>query len=163
KLNSAHHLEREAAIEAWSKKKDAVETLKEHAADGPPMGAANALWALVRMGKHDAVQAGLRNRIWKVRRLSAHLLQRYKGEGREEIAARHKENELSTRVMLARIYEGDKRRDALLAALRDGAAKDAHLRYEAAWHLAPLINDKALSSLLDSDDANLRLAGMIAI
>lgn len=163
KLSSAHHLEREAAIEAWSRKKDAVATLTKHAAEGPELGAANALWALVRMGQFGQVKAGLGHRDWKVRRLSAELLRRYRVEGREAIAAKHEEKDPAVRVVLARLFDGEKRRDALLAALRDGAAKDVHLRYEAAWHLAPLADEKVLSGLLGSDDDDLRLAGLIAI
>src|SRR5262249_27667395 len=54
-------------------------------------------------------------------------------------------------------------RSALLDALTRGAAGDPHLRYEAAWHLAKHADAEALRQLFASDDADVRLAGLIAI
>jgi putative heme-binding domain-containing protein len=50
-----------------------------------------------------------------------------------------------------------------VAALKAGAAEDAHLRYETAWHIAKNADDKVLGTLLASDNPNVRLAGLIAI
>ncbi len=50
-----------------------------------------------------------------------------------------------------------------VAAAGAGAAADEHLRYEAAWHLAKHANLDVFSKLLASEDADVRLAGLIAI
>ncbi len=42
-------------------------------------------------------------------------------------------------------------------------AEDPHLRYEAAWHLARNAERTKFDQLLDADDENLRLAGLIAL
>src|SRR5262249_23719595 len=52
---------------------------------------------------------------------------------------------------------------ALLDALRSGAGKDAHLRYEAAWHLAKHTDEAGLKALLADEDEGVRLAGLIAV
>src|SRR5262249_13183923 len=43
------------------------------------------------------------------------------------------------------------------------AASDPHLRYEAAYILAKNADEKSITNLLSSENANVRLAGLIAI
>ncbi len=54
-------------------------------------------------------------------------------------------------------------RAALLDALRHGAAADAHLRYESAWHLARHAEGDTFAGLLKEESSDLRLAGLIAL
>src|SRR5262249_28265707 len=56
-----------------------------------------------------------------------------------------------------------KRNAKLLDSLRSGAAADQHLRYEAAWHLAKNCWNDEFSKLLRDEDADVQLAGLIAI
>src|SRR6185436_16123942 len=93
------------------------------------------------------------------------ILRRYKLPGAAEVAAQlGKDADPAVRVeaALANVQPGQIR-DALLAALEHGAAKDDHLRYEAAWHLAKHADDAAFDRLLASAEEAQRLAGMIAI
>jgi putative heme-binding domain-containing protein len=58
---------------------------------------------------------------------------------------------------------GDEASRKLIDALQAGASLDRHLRYETAWHLAKYSDEKAITKLITSDDAEVRLAGLIAI
>src|SRR5262249_20412495 len=52
---------------------------------------------------------------------------------------------------------------SLVDALNHGAALDAHLRYEAAWHIAKHADADTFAKLLTSPDEGVRLSGLIAI
>jgi putative heme-binding domain-containing protein len=54
-------------------------------------------------------------------------------------------------------------RAALIDALRHGAAGDPHLRYKAAWNLARHATAATFTDLLGDKNADLRLAGLIAV
>src|SRR5262249_18521670 len=120
----------------------AVTKLADHAATTKEaLGAANALWVLVRIGTPEAKTAlasGAKNADPRVRRLSIELLRRFAPPGAAEAAKKLADDaDPAVRVAaaLART-EPAAVRGALLDALRHGAAGDSHLRYEASWHLA---------------------------
>lgn len=168
-LSSADHVARDRAtsilLREGNKHLTALENL---AAKGKePLGAAQALWVLARMGPEgrDRLTAGTRHPDWRVRRLTLDLLRRYEVPGTEAVAgslARDADPAVRVAAALARSAP-DARRDDLLAALRSGAAADPHLRYEAAWHLARHGDLKAFASLLTSVDPDLQAAGLIAV
>jgi putative membrane-bound dehydrogenase-like protein len=147
---------------AVAKLADTAATAKE------PLGAANALWALVRIGTPEAKTAlasGAKHSDGQVRRLAINLLRRYQVPAAAEVAKQlAKDDDPAVRVAaaLARA-ESDQVRVALRDALAHGAAADVHLRYEAAWHLAKHADKDAFADLLRAKDANLRLAGLIAL
>lgn len=132
------------------------------------LAAAHALWKLVRDNSPDA-EAGLvaesRHPDWRVRRLALLLLRRTDAKELPAVAqSLVTDSDLAVRVTAARfLADPVAKRTALMAALRDGAAADDHLRYEAAWHLADVADQSSLETLLASADERLRHAGLIAI
>jgi putative membrane-bound dehydrogenase-like protein len=169
-LGSPHHLVRAKAVEELVRRGNpAVTKLGKSAATAKePLGAANALWTLLRIGTPEALAAlaaGAAHPDWRVRRLAINLLRRYHVPQAEEVAQRlAKDEDPAVRVEAALALAGsEKIRAALVAALRHGAAKDAHLRYEAAWHLARHADEISLHKLLTDADEDVRLAGLIAI
>jgi putative membrane-bound dehydrogenase-like protein len=172
-LGSPHHLIREKAVDQLVRAgDDAIQPLGRYvgsaASAKEPLGAANALWALLRIDtsySKAAIGCAEKHPDWKVRRLALNILRRYQVRGTDDLAKRmSKDDDPAVRLeaALARTSDADKRTD-LLNVLSTGAAKDAHLRYEAAWHLAKVADEPALGTLLKSEDEAIRLAGMIAI
>lgn len=169
-LGSPNHLIREKALDVLAGRGDrAVPALAEAAASAKePLGAAHALWALLRIGTpraQAALASGARHRDAPVRRLAVTLLRRCGSKTAAEVAqqlARDTDPAVCVAAALAHA-EPAAIRAALLDALARGAAKDRHLRYEAAWHLARHADAAALAKLLASDDEGMRRAGMIAI
>jgi putative membrane-bound dehydrogenase-like protein len=174
-LGSPHHLIREKAKNILVKRNRPVlrAVLGIAAAQNDnPLLAANALWTIVRMDMADGmiyIPQGTLNRDWRVRRLATDLVRRYE---REFIAVlphdalrRNLKQEKDPAVLnqYALTLDVVKRRAKLLEALHSGAAADPHLRYEAAWHLARNCWDDVFSGLLGDEDADVRLAGLIAI
>ncbi len=168
-LGSPHHLIRDRAAEVLVKRgAAAVEALAGHAASAKePLGAAGALWVLTRVGTPKALEAlasGTRHADARVRRLAVQLLRRHKAEAADAAAEKLlKDDDAAVRVAAAAAL-GDpaKARAALSAVLEGPAAEDAHLRYEAAAHLARHADAAAFSRLLGAASASTRLAGMIA-
>jgi putative membrane-bound dehydrogenase-like protein len=169
-LGSAHHLVRErATAELLRRGNRIIPLLAEYAASArEPLGAAHALWTLLRLNTPEArtaLAAGVRHADWKVRRLAVNLLRRYQVPGADTVARRlagDRDPAVRVEAALARATAGDIRA-ALIEALNAGAADDAHLRYEAAWHLARNADADAFARLLSSDHDGVRLAGLIAI
>jgi quinoprotein glucose dehydrogenase len=164
-LGSPDHLIREKAMNELVKRRP-IRDLQFHAALAEEhLGAANALWTLLRIDTQDstvaiAIAAANPPRDWKVTRLALYLARNnpsppIAGQGR-----------FAPAILLAIALYNALPKDtgkAILDALVNGAASDAHLRYEAAWHLAKHADEKAITKLLTSDDADVRLAGLIAI
>jgi len=168
-LGSPHHLVREKSVEVLVKRgKDVVAKLGEHAGSAKePLGAAGALWALARIGSaeaKDALASGTKHSDWRVRRLSLRLMKRYQAKGADEAAEKlSKDEDVAIRVEAALTFtDAAKTRAALVAVLEGGAEKDAHLRYEAAAHLARVADESAFEKLLGAKSEESRLAGMIA-
>jgi quinoprotein glucose dehydrogenase len=168
-LGSPHHLIREkAGNELIHRGNSVAAKLAERAAGGEPLGAANALWALVRIGTPESramLAAGSKHADWHVRRLSMNLLRRYQVPAAEEVArqlAADKEPAVRVEAALGHAQPAEVRA-ALVDALDHGAAEDAHLRYEAAWHLAKVMDAETLRKLLAAPREPLRLAGLIAL
>lgn len=133
-----------------------------------PLGAANALWTLFRIGTPQAykqITEGLRNDDARVRHLAITLLRRSRSAETAASAARI-QNDPDVRVRVAAalaLQEPASIRTSLLAALNAGAAHDPHLRYEAAWHLARYADENTFNELLHSTQSDVRLAGLIAV
>jgi putative membrane-bound dehydrogenase-like protein len=176
-LGSPHHVIRAKAMEALVKKRDAavVKKLGQAALTADPLGAANALWVLFRINnpssQHLLATLRLEHGDWRVRRLTANICRRcdFSAVGRaplfRELAPRNREKDPAVQVMAALDHPQSAASIpiALTKALVNGAARDVHLRYEAAWHLARHADEEAITTLLRSDDADVRLAGLIAI
>jgi putative membrane-bound dehydrogenase-like protein len=180
-LGSPDHLIREKAMnEVATRRFMIVEKLKTHASSAKePLGAANALWALLRITGLEGAHlewGKIDHSDWKVRRLRVNILGRHAEKpGWHSFGAvmqlgktLEKEKDAAVLVELAVVSDRIFRNNAgapagLVHALTNGAAADVHLRYEAAWHLASHVDEKAITQLLTSDDANVRLAGLIAI
>lgn len=168
-LGSANHVTRQRATETLAREGvKHLSRLIEVASSGKePLGAAHALWALVQMGPESQakITAGTKHPDWRVRRLALNLLRRHGVAETDSIAQQlAKDSDPAVRVeaALARSDAGSVRND-LMAALKSGAAQDAHLRYEAAWHLGKHADLASLEALLTSDDPGLQAAGLIAI
>jgi quinoprotein glucose dehydrogenase len=143
----------------------AVTIVRDHVAKtANPLAGANALWILHQIGTAEAkaaIAAASSHPDWKVRRLAMNLLRRYQVPSAAEAAQKlAKDPDPAVRVEAAIALASPQ---ALIGALRHGAAKDAHLRYEAAWHLANHADEAALLNLLTDPDEALQLAGLIAI
>ncbi len=147
-----------------------------------PMLAANLLWAMLPVDsqlprfpafggeRHGLLLAGIdiKHPDWRVRRLAWSLARR-QGARRSQFIPSSLEKMLESEdpavrveVSLARESKTE-RTQALTITLQSSTSKDAYLRYEAAWHLAKHADEKAIATLLTSDDANVRLAGLITI
>jgi putative membrane-bound dehydrogenase-like protein len=153
-----------------------VAALSQTAQTAAPLAAADALWKLTRVGTTEAqaaLAAGMKHTDWRVRRLALNLVQR-----RELFASASATNVDTNAIATAALHDADPavrlqaatmlgdeavRRTALLDALKSGVAADAYLRYSAAWQLAKVADVSALRTLVHADDANLRLAGLIAV
>jgi len=183
-LGSPNHLVRAKAVRELVKKgPPMIDMLARSASEGGALAAAGAHWTLLQIGTpaaKAALASGAKHPDWKVRRLAINLLRRYapsplsplpqgergRGEGLTADVARQlgADKEVSVRVeaALALATPADIRA-ALIDALENGAAADDHLRYEAAWHLARHADLTSLNRLLSSTDAQVRLAGLIAV
>lgn len=168
-LGSPHHRTREICTD-FILKADAAQAIPALAGaaakTAEPLGAAHALWVLARIGTREAKAAlasGTRHPDPRIRRMAAQLLRRYR-VGDAEKAARRLGHDDSPAVRVAAalaLPDASESRQALLAALRAGAAADVHLRYEAAWHIARL--GGGFKELLADRDADVGLAGLIAV
>jgi hypothetical protein len=98
-----------------------------------------------------------------VRRLALKILRRYNLPAAGTVA-RELRSDGSTAVRLEAALALPKSEQvaALLEVLQHGAARDAHLRYEAAWHLARHADSATFTSLLAGTEEE-RLAGLIAL
>jgi putative heme-binding domain-containing protein len=176
-LGSPDHLVRAKALDALAKSAniDVIRKLCDRADIGTSLGAANALWALLRIDTDESRRyfyGGVEHADWRVRRLAFQLMRQHASIPEAVIMTldTQKDPAVLVQAALSRRFPGETRTD-LIRALTKGAAKDPHLRYEAAWHLARSADEGAvaqlltahLTKLLASDDAEVRLAGLIAI
>jgi putative membrane-bound dehydrogenase-like protein len=177
-LGSPDHLIRAKAIDelATRIKRSNVTLVKvgDHVkASKEPMAAANGVWALNRASTESAnvvtavMMMGLENPDWRVQRLAFLSAVRPAAIAKRNVSIKLEGVDIAdpaVRLAMAILVGSseDKRR-SLAAVLEKGAAADVHLRYEAAWHLAQHADAEAITKLLTSDDANVRLAGLIAI
>ena len=129
-----------------------------------------ALWTLLRIdspSSRAAIASGAKHPDWRVRRLAVNILRRYQPPQAASVATiLSTDSSPAVRVEAALALDDSRQVSAaLLDASKDGAAEDAHLRYEAAWHLAKHANPdvKTLRRLLNSDDEKLRLTGLITL
>jgi putative membrane-bound dehydrogenase-like protein len=171
-LGSPHHLIRAKAVRELMKRGNSQSTVCKigvHAgASKNPLGAANALWTLLRINNplsRSALAGGIENPDAKVRRLTANLVRRYRLPNADLVVAQlQKDRDPAVRLEAALIPgKSQDIRAGLIDALHHGAAADAHLRYEAAWHLAKHAEENTFTKLLASADPDVRLAGLIAI
>jgi putative heme-binding domain-containing protein len=190
-LGSPSHLVREKAMETLVKSGTKVveKTAKLAQKFDEPLGAANAIWVLSRIGGDKAPLGivGVGNHPnWKVKRLALTALHPFipatKKERENEVGefgiafgnAFHfgnKQGDPAVSLELERFYTGaaELDKDDLGRLSFSGLcanpklAADPHLRYEAARQLAKHADAASLTKLLASDDANIRLAGLIAI
>ncbi|MBI3821696.1 MAG: hypothetical protein HY289_03340, partial [Planctomycetes bacterium] len=168
-LGSPDHLIREKAMNELLARNpgDVVGKLRQHALDAKePLGAANALWAILRIKKWEALDGwiGSDHPDWKVRRLAVNLSRRYEPNAKLIIPTPIKEKDPA--VLLETNIADNSPKGAgigLFDALGNGAAADPHLRYEAAWHFAKHADINAFTAVLTDKDSNIRLAGLIAI
>jgi putative membrane-bound dehydrogenase-like protein len=132
-----------------------------------PLGAAHALWALLRIGTPEArasIGRGTENADWKVKRLALDLLRRYSIPGGSDVARKAlSDADPAVRLESALALPKGEIAAALRNVIENGAANDAHLRYEAAWHLARHGDTDSFAALLHSSDADVQLAGLIAV
>ena len=169
-LGSPDHLVRDKAMqELAARGKRIVPRLSEYAATSKSaLGAAHALWTLVRIDSPEAkaaIAAGAGHSDWKVRRLAANLHRRYMLPEAERLARRlAKDPDVAVRLEAALgLSQPAERCAALIGALKAGAAEDVHLRYEAAWHLAKNADATVFGQVLADDATPVRLAGLIAL
>ena len=158
----------QATAQILERGESTIPALAEYAAKAKePIGAAHALWALLRLNSKDspaAIAAGAKHSDWRVRRLAVNILRKHSLPGAADVAkVLALDSDPAVRVEAAiALATPEEVRSSMLDALMQGAAKDQHLRYEAAFHLAKNGDEATYAKLLASDDENLRLAGMIA-
>ncbi len=169
-LSSPQQTIREHATKLLLSRGDSVVgKLSEAAATAPqPLGAASALWTLVRMNSlpsQAAISSGAKHPDPRVRRLTMNLLRRFQLAAAPALAEQLKGDPDPAVRVSAALGQPDPqvRLSALVNTLMHGAAADPFLRYEIAWHLAELATPETFSPLLASDDADVRLAGQIAL
>lgn len=163
-LGSPSHVKRQAAMDKAVAGKQ-VEPLRDYAASSKnALGAASALWSLRRINTapaHEAVLAGVKNADPRVRRLALELGRQSSADAaRTAASALLKDPDAAVRVEAAITLATA---DALLGVLNSEVAKDQFLRYQTAAHLAKVAGAEHFAKLLGSDDANVRLAGNIAL
>jgi putative membrane-bound dehydrogenase-like protein len=144
------------------------------AKDKPAPAATGALWKLARTGTleaQSAIAASAQNEDWRLRRLALNVLRRgalfasFPAANADALAKTLSHDpDLAVRLEAAiTLADRSEKRSAIVGALQAGAAADSHLRYEAAWHLATVLDSASLRSLVRASEENLRLAGLIAI
>lgn len=167
-LGSPSHLIREKAMSELLARKPAGKLRSAAATAAEPMAAANALWALTQIDSKasaKALGAGADHPDWRVRRLAINLIRRLELPQGDEIGRNlliDKHPAVSLEAALA-CETPERIRASLVDVLQRGAANDVHLRYEAAWHLGKHAEVDTIGKLLASGDADLQLAGLIAI
>lgn len=130
------------------------------------LAAAKTLWTLLRgQQSGDDIAAASEHLDWRVRKLAMNLMRRHSLAGTADVARKLAQDvEPAVRVQAALAAANPQAvAAALVAALRGGAARDTYLRYEAAWHLAKHVDEATLLKLLGDADADINLAGLIAI
>ncbi len=169
-LDSPHHAIRQKAMRILADNpENSVPALRQHAAGaGEAIGAASALWSLTRIAMPqavDALAAGVEHADWRVRKLSLRLLRRYASPQRDTVARKLlADADPAVRLEAALCLERSRERAAaLMTVLQSDAVEDEHLRYEAAWHLAAVAAAEDFHRLLLTENASVRLAGLIAI
>ena len=128
--------------------------------------AAESLWTLRQSGRSNAasiMESGLQHLDWRVRRLAVQLLRE---QGARPAAWEQLVDDPDPAVQLEAAIGLPATADRLSAvakSLRAGAASVPRLRYRAALEVARLGDKADFESLLTDADANVRLAGLIAL
>jgi quinoprotein glucose dehydrogenase len=174
-LASPYHKARRDAADLAVKEKE-VGKLASFARDSKDaLAAAQALWCLARIGTDDSKQTileGAKNSDARVRRLALDLGRRHLSLGdRGGVRVREPSDLFLTALRLLKDPDPAVCLEAALTlnpgatvvALKNGAARDVHLRYQAAASLAKVLGGDQLTELLTATDADLRLAGLIAV
>lgn len=173
-LSSPHHLVREKAIGYLLERGKKVGSnvgflcdLNVAGAQLDALGASHLLWTRQRISTTDARASitGMMHKDPRIRRLAVNLLRRNQLSSVIRDALKFAEPETDPSVLLELALSLGKTEQVgqILESLARGAAKDEHLRYEAAWHFARQADQESFAKLLRSNDEHLRLAGMIAI
>jgi putative membrane-bound dehydrogenase-like protein len=167
-LGSSSHLERDQAVRTLVNTR-AINELAEIAAQNKnPIAAANALWALSRIGTGPALEgiwAGAANPDWKVRRLTLRLLKRHHVSDIHEVAeelAKDPDPAVRLEAVLS-LPDAGALRAGLMEWLKTNGVSDPHLRYEAARRLAKIATPETFAELEKIDNADVRTALLIAI
>lgn len=186
-LGSPNHMIREKAMKEVERRCNLspgdetrmAQFLKEKASSTmDPMVAVFTLWAMWRIDslrggfkfpfvdvEHGLLLAGKNHPDWRVRRLSVNLARR---AGLRDMppGGLPSLDKADPAVKVELALHGKSQTEiaiGLTKTLESETSKDAHLRYEAAWHLAKHGDEKSLATLLSSENADVRLAGLIAI
>jgi len=171
-LGSPDPIVRENSAAELAKRGDdqtTLQALRRQASQGTePLGAAYALWTLVRIGTPAALTelaAGTEHSDWRVRRLALRLLRRFEVSNADATAQKLQIDRDPAVQLEAALTRKDPvaRRDALTKVLKSGAALDEFLRYEGAAHLAQVADAATLNDLTHASEYEVRLAGFIAI
>lgn len=132
-----------------------------------PLAAAEALWILRRSNWPERAQVmilGTRHSDRRVRRLAVQLLAEIDAAPQEVLERMVNDSDPAVKLEAA-LAMGDvtKRVLAVVTALRGGAAEIRRLRYAGALEVARYGDAATMESLLRDNDADVRLAGMIAL
>ncbi|MCP3919136.1 MAG: hypothetical protein GY711_26650 [bacterium] len=131
------------------------------------LAAAEALWTLRRSewaAAADYVRKAYSHGDWRVRRLAAQLLREMGQQNQEDAQRLLADPDPAVQLEAALgIRDAPRRCTALVEALRGGAAEIRRLRFAAALEIARHGRAEHFVALLTSDDADMRLAGLIAL
>jgi putative membrane-bound dehydrogenase-like protein len=166
-LASRHHLTRQRTREALlAEGPAAAEKLAQQLAEPDALAAAESLWTLRQSAWSNAasiMQRGLQHPDWRVRRLAIQLLRERDAHSaalEELVDDPDPAVRLEAAVGLSAPAE---RLSAVAKSLRAGAAKSPRLRYRAALEVARLGEQADFENLVTDVDAEVRLAGLIAL
>jgi putative membrane-bound dehydrogenase-like protein len=164
---SRHHLTRRRTREALlAEGPAAAEKLARHLAAPDALAAVESLWTLRQSTWSNAasiMEGGLQHSDWRVRRLAVQLLR----EQDVHSAALQQlvddpDPAVQLEVAIGLPVQADRVR-ATAMSLRTGAAKSQRLRYRAALEVARQGEQTDFENLLSDVDAEVRLAGLIAL
>ncbi len=131
------------------------------------LAAAEATWTLRRSGWELAaghVRIALSHRDWRVRRLAVQVLREMKKQKPEDLRGLLSDPDPAVRLEAALGFDDPRTRcTALVEALRSGTAKIRRLRFVAALEVAHHGEQEHFNALLADANADVRLAGLIAL
>jgi putative heme-binding domain-containing protein len=131
------------------------------------LAAAEALWVLRRSSWESApdhIRKACAHDDWRVRRLAIQLLREMGKQDAENLRKLLEDLDAAVRLEAALGFRDPHARcEALIQALRGGAAKIRRLRFTAALEIARFGQEEHFATLLADDDSDMRLAGLIAL
>jgi putative membrane-bound dehydrogenase-like protein len=144
----------------------AVEIVKQHLTGTDSLAAAESLWTLAQSDwplASSQIEKGLKHPDWRVRRLAVELLSDHDAQTNwQSRLLDDVEPTVAIEAAMA-VSAPVERLSALTTVLRRGAAKDPWLRYRAALEVARYGTESDFQSLLANSEADVRLAGLIAL